>query len=167
MSRGFVKEGDQEELPVIPPRAPLPPGSTNYVTPQGFRDLLAERESLEEERRKVPKGNETEHRHTTMLIDGRLALLQERIASARVIDPENSPQHEVRFGATVTFRNGKETQQFQIVGVDEADIRQQKIAFTAPIAHALTGKKAGERAEFRRRGKVEKLEVLEVKYAQA
>lgn len=43
MSRGFVKEGDQEETPIIPPRAALPAGATNYVTPTGMELLQAER----------------------------------------------------------------------------------------------------------------------------
>jgi len=47
MSRGFVKEEDQEEPPFIPPRASLPPGAINYVTPEGYQDLIKERENLE------------------------------------------------------------------------------------------------------------------------
>ncbi len=44
MSRGFVKEGDQEEIPMVPPRAHLPEGAMNYVTPTGMNELLAEKE---------------------------------------------------------------------------------------------------------------------------
>jgi transcription elongation factor GreB len=43
MSRAFVNEDTQEELPVVPERAPLPAGSVNYVTPTGMEQLLAER----------------------------------------------------------------------------------------------------------------------------
>ena len=50
MSRGFVKEGDQEETPIIPQRAALPVGATNYVTPAGMELLQTEREQLEHER---------------------------------------------------------------------------------------------------------------------
>ena len=46
MSRGFVKEDDQEEAPLIPPRAPLPDGVANYVTPRGMRLLLEERDAI-------------------------------------------------------------------------------------------------------------------------
>jgi transcription elongation factor GreB len=42
MSRGFVKEDDQEEAPIIPPRAALPNGVTNYVTPNGLQELKTE-----------------------------------------------------------------------------------------------------------------------------
>jgi transcription elongation factor GreB len=38
MSRGFVKESDQEELPIVPPRADLPAGLVNYVTEFGYNE---------------------------------------------------------------------------------------------------------------------------------
>ncbi len=50
MSRGFVKEGDQEEIPMVPPRAYLPDGVVNYVTRTGMDQLLEERERLTDER---------------------------------------------------------------------------------------------------------------------
>ena len=46
MSRGFVKEGDQEEIPVLTPRAYLPDGVTNYVTQVGKAELLDEKQAL-------------------------------------------------------------------------------------------------------------------------
>jgi len=46
MSRGFVKEDDQEEIPLVPPRANLPEGVTNYVTQSGMDALLVEKENL-------------------------------------------------------------------------------------------------------------------------
>ena len=46
MSRGFVREEDQEEIPMVPPRADLPSGVTNYVTQVGMNQLLEERDFL-------------------------------------------------------------------------------------------------------------------------
>ena len=40
MSRGFIKEGDQEEIPMVPPRAYLPEGMPNYVTKEGLDALI-------------------------------------------------------------------------------------------------------------------------------
>ena len=60
MSRGFVKEGDQEETPIIPPRAALPKGATNYVTPTGLQLLLDERKQLEDERETTHNSKGTE-----------------------------------------------------------------------------------------------------------
>lgn len=47
MSRGFVKEEDQEETPFIPARAVLPVGEINYTTPVGYKELIEERKKLE------------------------------------------------------------------------------------------------------------------------
>lgn len=164
MSRGFVKEEDQEEIPIVPPRAPLPAGVANYVTPVGHSLLVAEKEALETQRRHLPKANEAERRRSALFIDGKLKLLNERIASARILEIKNQEPDEVRFGAIVEFNNGKKTLQFQIVGVDEADIKQKKIAFTAPIARALIGKKVNEIAEFRRDDSIQKLKILQIVY---
>jgi len=164
MSRGFVKEGDQEEIPVIPPRAALPQGVMNYVTPNGHQELLQEKEDLENEKRNLSDKNERERRQDKMFIDGKIKLLNQRINSARIISLEGQDSDEVRFGATVKFNNGKKELQFQIVGVDEANIKKRKIAFTAPIAKALIGKKVGEVAEFKRGSQVQKLKVLEIDY---
>lgn len=164
MSRGFVKEGDQEEIPLIPPRAPLPPGVANYVTREGYEALLREKEALESEKRNLPPGNEGERRRAALFIDGKMQLLLQRIASARTLDVQNQSKEVVRFGAVVDFLDGKKNMRFQIVGVDEADIKQGKVAFTAPIARALIGKKEGEIADFNRRGKIQKLKILKITY---
>lgn len=169
MSRGFVREEDQEEAPFIPPRAVLPPGVTNYVTQQGYQQLIKERQDLEAGRRGLDISSDKEKRHATAVIDGKLNLLNERISSARILKPEDQPKGEVRFGATVKFRflsvNQNSEQEFTIVGVDEADIKQRKIAFLAPLARALTGKKVGEKAEVVMAGKDQELEILGITYS--
>jgi len=147
MSRGFVKEDDQEEAPFIPPRAALPDGVPNYVTPRGLQLLLDERSALEAERAAVV-GSEAARRRAQAVVAGRLALLNERIVPARLVEP--APDHdEVRFGSAVTFtheagRMKGTTLTFTIVGVDEADVKQGRIAFTAPLARALMGRRTGD-----------------------
>jgi len=165
MSRGFVKEGDQEEAPFIPPRAALPAGVDNYVTPYGLEELLSERENLEKQLKNLPT-DETERRRESALIEGKLNLLNERISSARVINPKNQPQEEVRFGAVVTFELNGKTQKFQIVGVDEAQIKNKKIAFTAPLSQALIGSKSGEIVDFKNGNRKLKIKVLNIEYPQ-
>jgi len=166
MSRGFVKEEDQEEAPVIPPRAALPNGVTNYVTPFGYEALEKEQRDLESERANTTSENETESRRAKAVIDGKLKLLAERRASARIIHPNQQPEDEVRFGAKVKLKNHttNSIQQFQIVGVDEANVKQQKIAFVAPIAKAVTGLKVGEKAEFKLGTETRILEILDITY---
>lgn len=169
MSRGFVKEEDQEEAPFIPPRASLPAGVTNYVTPQGHRQLLEERENLEKERRNLDIASDKERRHVKALIDGKLNLLKERISSARILQPLDQPQNEVRFGARVQYKilTGKqqgEERSFTIVGVDEADIKRKKIAFPAPLAKALTGKKKGDITRVVLAGENQELQITDITY---
>lgn len=166
MSRGFVKEGDQEETPIIPPRAALPNGVTNYVTPRGMQLLLNERTQLEQERATLPTTHEQQRRIELAVLNGKLDLLNERIASARILDPATQPKEEVRFGATVTYKiaTSPTPQTFQIVGVDEADIAKRKIAFVAPIAVALTGHKVGEVVKFKLGGEIRQIEILKISY---
>ncbi|MBW2963050.1 GreA/GreB family elongation factor [Mesonia aestuariivivens] len=164
MSRGFVKEEDQEEAPMIPPRAALPDGVTNYVTPEGYEYLLQEKKELEEERASRDYSNETEKRRASGVIDGQLLSLKERIASARVIQPEDQIQDEVRFGARVKLKINGKTQEFKIVGVDEANIKKQKIAFVAPLAKAITGKSVYEEVNFKLGEESRSVEILEINY---
>ncbi|HRH68645.1 MAG TPA: GreA/GreB family elongation factor [Flavobacteriales bacterium] len=164
MSRGFVREDDQEEAPFVPPRAALPAGVPNHVTPRGLELLLAERVSLEAERSAV-SGSDDERRRENAVIDGRLDLLNERIATARVVEKAPGPQREVRFGNSVRFRykNGPQEgaeRTFTIVGVDEASLAELRIAFVAPVARALIGKRIGDLAEFQLGAQVQQLEVV-------
>jgi transcription elongation factor GreB len=166
MSRGFVKEGDQEETPIIPPRAALPAAAINYVTPAGMELLQTERKLLEDERTTLPTKDEQQRRIELAVINGKLDLLMERIASARILDPSTQPKDEVRFGATVTYKisTSPTPQTFQIVGVDEADIAKRKIAFVAPIAMALTGRKVGEIVPLKLGAESRALEVVKIQY---
>jgi transcription elongation factor GreB len=147
MSRGFIKEDDQEEVPIVPQRAFLPVGIPNFVTPAGMEQLLAEKQMLINERDKLSSTNENEKRIAVNFINAKLQLLNDRIADARIIDPKGDTQDEIRFGASVTLKNegsGK-IQVFQIVGVDEANIAKGKISFISPLAKALINKKAGDK----------------------
>ncbi|MGY5847328.1 GreA/GreB family elongation factor [Salegentibacter sp. HM20] len=164
MSRGFVKEDDQEEAPMIPPRAALPAGVTNYVTPGGLKLLQQEEENLIKQRAEAKGINDTETRRAKAVIDGKLKLLRERIQTARVLDPASQDAGEIRFGAKVSLKQAGKTQEFQIVGVDEADIKKQKIAFVAPIAKAITGAKVGDKIDFKLGNETRKLEILKITY---
>ena len=77
MSRGFIKEGDQEEIPMVPPRAYLPKGMPNYVTHEGLEALKKEREDLENER-VASSGNYI----MSNFIDAKMKLLINRINTA-------------------------------------------------------------------------------------
>ncbi len=152
MSRGFVKEDDQEEVPIVPQRAFLPEGVTNYVTLSGMNQLLAEKQMLIDERDNLSSTNENEKRIALNYINAKLQLLNNRIAEAKVVDLKEQPQNEIRFGALVTLKNevSVNVQIFQIVGVDEADISKSKISFISPLAKALINKKVGDKVTLKR-----------------
>jgi transcription elongation factor GreB len=90
--------------------------------------------------------------------------LRERISTARLLKPEDQPADEVRFGALVELLQNGNKQEFQIVGVDEANVKKQKIAFVAPIAKAVTGKKVGDKVDFKLGEETRKLEILKITY---
>ena len=166
MSRGFVKEGDQEEIPVLTPRAYLPEGAVNYVTQIGMDELLEEKRRLTSERERLSDTDEKERRIASNHLNAKLQLMNERILTAKIIDLDKQSPDEVWFGATVTLRiNGEaKLQKYQIVGVDEADVSRGKISFVSPIAKILTGKEVGEKATLKLANGERTFEIVEIAY---
>ncbi|MBC5773299.1 GreA/GreB family elongation factor [Pontibacter sp. KCTC 32443] len=171
MSRAFVKEDDSGEAPIIPPRAALPPGVTNYVTPRGLDQLRNELAELETERSQAEanRDNEAERTRQLTILNGRIAALTSRITSAKVIEAKDQPADQVRFGATVTLKTikGKNIgfeRTFTIVGVDEASVEQGRIAFVAPIAKIVTGAKVGQTITLRLGKDEEVAEITHISY---
>ncbi|GAB4016926.1 GreA/GreB family elongation factor [Spirosoma koreense] len=168
MSRAFLKNESADDPVVIPARAPLPPATTNYVTPRGLRLLHTELDELETERAQaqIDSGDETERTRRLAELNGRIANLNQRIASAKVVDTPTQASDGVRFGATVDLRSltnkAAKTMQFTIVGVDEANASQGLIAFTAPIARLLLGKHVGESISLRTPQGENKLQITHI-----
>lgn len=140
MSRAFIKEDASGEEVIVPSRAPLPPGTPNLVTPRGLALLKAELAELTALRERVSSDP-----RQIAAIEGRIEALEERLSSAQLVRLEDQPRDEVGFGATVTVRTATgEERRLSIVGVDEASIRENRVAFTAPIARALMGHRVGD-----------------------
>jgi len=100
-------------------------------------------------------------------VEGRIAEVEFKLSNAQIIDPkELDAEGRCVFGATVDLEDlaSGETVTYQIVGDDEADIKQGKISIGSPIARALIGKFAGDVAEVQAPGGVREYEVLDVKY---
>ena len=152
MSRGFVKEGDQEEVPMVLPRAFLPKSVPNYVTEEGLKLLREEMLALKHER--ASAGSNYVHKN---YIDAKINLLSERLNSAVFIDVKNKKVDAdvVSFGSYVKFND----KVVRIVGVDEADASKGLISFVSPIAKALIGKKKGDRVEVKLPKGVEVVEI--------
>jgi transcription elongation factor GreB len=166
MSRGFVKEDDQEDVPMVPQRAYLPEGVTNFVTPSGMNQLLAEKQALIDEKNNL-NISENEGRIAINFINAKLQLLNNRIAEARIVNLNEQPQKEIRFGAMVSLKTeaSVKIQTFRIVGVDEADISKGKVSFISPIARLLINKKIGDKVVLKQAGKDIIFEVTGISYA--
>jgi transcription elongation factor GreB len=166
MSRGFVKEDDQEDVPMVPQRAYLPAGATNFVTQTGMNQLLAEKQMLENEKNNLNNASENEKRIELNYINAKLQLLNNRIAEARIVNLNEQPQNEIRFGATVTLKTkaSKNFQTFQIVGADEADISKGKVSYISPISRLLINKTIGDKVILKQAGKDIIFEVIDISY---
>src|SRR5580765_242873 len=100
-------------------------------------------------------------------IEGRIAELESKLANAQVIDPKLLQDSEGRcvFGATVEVEDGEgQASTWQIVGEDEADIKQSRISVSSPMARALIGKEAGESVEVKTPGGIKRYEIIDVRY---
>ncbi|MFD0390014.1 transcription elongation factor GreA [Tistrella bauzanensis] len=82
-------------------------------------------------------------------IEGRIGELEDKLSRSEVIDPTKLSGDRVKFGATVKVVDEEtdEETSYQIVGVDEADLKIGRISVTSPMARALINKAAGETVE--------------------
>jgi transcription elongation factor GreA len=100
-------------------------------------------------------------------IEGRIKDVEAKLANAQVIDPKLvETDGRCVFGATVELEEAKsgEAVTYQIVGDDEADIKQGKVSISSPLARALIGKSAGDEVEVQTPGGVRRYEITDVRY---
>jgi len=184
MNKAFVREnadapddGDDEGA-ALPP---LPAGTRNYLTPQGWRRLREELMTLlDVERPKVVEvvswaaknGDRSENgdylygKKRLREIDRRIRFLTRRLDIAEVADPSaHHGSDRIFFGATVTYANARgEERTITIKGIDESDSLQGEVSWIAPIARALLKARIGDELQLATPGGTETLEVLDVRY---
>ena len=100
-------------------------------------------------------------------IEGRIAEVEGKLSAAQIIDPTSiNADGRVVFGATVTLEDEDSGQQvtYQIVGEDEADIKQNLLNFGSPIARALIGKEEGDSVSVQAPGGTKNYEIVGVEY---
>ena len=100
-------------------------------------------------------------------VEGRIAELEAKISNAQVIDPtELNADGRVVFAATVKLLDMESDDEvtYQIVGDDEADIKEGKVSINSPISRAMIGKEAGDVAEVMAPGGIREYEILDVLY---
>ncbi len=99
--------------------------------------------------------------------EGRIAEIEAKLAYAQIIDVTKLPPSDrVVFASTVllTEEDSEEEKRYQIVGEDEADIKEGKISFSSPIARALIGKFVGDIVDVQTPGGLRTYEIVDVRY---
>ena len=100
-------------------------------------------------------------------LEGRIAELESKLSNAQVIDPKAlDADGKCVFGATVelTDLSSGDSVTYQIVGDEEADIKQGRISISSPVARALIGKYAGDTAVVKAPGGEREYEIVDVRY---
>jgi transcription elongation factor GreB len=153
----------------------------NYITPDGYRRLREEYEALfgKERPRLVEtiswaagNGDRSENgdyiygRKRLREIDRRLGWLSRRMKDAKVVDPAEQPDRaKVYFGATVTLLDEEEKERVvTLVGEDETDAANGRIAWTSPIAAAIRGAAVGDVRRVALPSGERELEVAAIRY---
>jgi len=194
MSRAFVNEdassANEAEAPEL--KIPVPPGSRNYLTPEGADALSRELHELTGTERpaaqsalaaataagSTPDPDELAALRSRLgAADRRIAYLDAMAALAEVIGPPPEGEDRVKFGAWVRVREPGQAgrwepgqarpdveREYRIVGIDEADPDRGRIGWPSPVARALMGKRAGDRAQVKLPGGARELLVLSIRY---
>ena len=169
---------EDEEFQGLPP---LPPGTRNYMTPQGHRQMRAELMNLlDVERPKVVEtvswaaknGDRSENgdylygKKRLREIDRRIRHLTRRLDIAEVADPSaHHGRDQVFFGATVTYADsGGQEHTVTIKGIDESDSLRGEISWISPVARALLKAREGDEVMLMTPAGLQRLEVIEVRY---
>lgn len=182
MNKAFTKEpegnDDDDDSPGLPP---LPAGTKNYLTPEGYQRLREELMTLlDVERPKVVEvvswaaknGDRSENgdylygKKRLREIDRRIRFLTKRLDIAEVADPSaHFGNDQIFFGATVTYANADgDERTITIKGIDETDNLKGEVSWISPIARALLKARVGDEVSLVTPGGLEKLEVVEVVY---
>ena len=106
-------------------------------------------------------------REQQSLNEGRIQDIESKLADAQIIDVTKIPTTgRVVFGATVTIvdEDGDDETTYQIVGEDEADLKQGKISVLSPISRALIGKDTGDVASVSSPSGVKDYEIIKVEH---
>jgi transcription elongation factor GreB len=181
MSKAFTRESDGADDDDDVSLPPLPKGSKNYITPQGYAALRDELfDLIDNERPKVVEivhwaasnGDRSENgdylygKKRLREIDRRIRFLTKRLEIAEVADPSiHHGNDQVFFGATVTYMEASGTERtVTIMGIDEADSLKAQVTWVSPIARALLKSREGDVVKLVTPMGVQEVEVVQVVY---
>ncbi len=98
-------------------------------------------------------------------LEGRIRMVEDKIARAQVIEPGEQETDQVRFGTTVVLSDAESGEEvsYRIVGEDEADISEGLISITSPVARALLGKGVDDEVQVKVPKGTRAFEILEIR----
>ena len=151
----------------------------NYMTQQGYDNLVAEINELESVQRPEisrqiaearDKGDLSENaeydaaKEAQGLLEGKIAQLKTILSNARIIDESRLSTDSVQILNKVTIKNLKNGAQmvYTLVSDSEANLKQNKISINTPIAKGLMGKKVGDVVEVQTPGGIVSFEIVEI-----
>jgi transcription elongation factor GreB len=169
-----IAAGEEEEAESVP-------GGKNYITPDGFDRLKAERRQLwTVDRPEIVRvvewaagnGDRSENgdyiygKKRLREIDRRLRFLDKRLEAAVPVDPtRQNRRDQVFFGATVTYAREDDSETtVTITGIDETTFGDGRISWTSPVARALMQRRVGDTVTVRTPSGPEALEILAIAY---
>jgi len=153
------------------------------LTPEGYKQLKAELDTLRGEKRREIAGRIAAARefgeiaenaeyddakNEQMMLEHRISQLEERLANAQVIDTKKVDTSVVSIGSVVRLRDvdAKQTVEYFIVGSAEANPTESKLSNESPVGKAIMGRKKGEVVEVvTPRGSKVKFKIMEIKAA--
>jgi transcription elongation factor GreB len=180
MSKAFIKE-PEADLDYDDEVLEFPPGTKNYITPEGLHRLQEEFDRLQKVERPqtvetvswaAGNGDRSENgdyiygKQRLRDIDRRLRYLRKRMEIAEVVDPARQKDHDrIYFGAMVVYRNSRDEEKtVRIVGIDEARPEHDEVSWVSPIAKALLRAGEGDVVDVTTPMGVERIEVLKISY---
>jgi transcription elongation factor GreB len=165
MSRAFLNEDKFEQAGDELVERPVSP-HPNYVTPAGLEQLQSEAIRLEALRKQlIAKKDDPFALQLKAEAERDLRYYAARLESALVVDPCIQPSNEVRFGAVVDVEDEEgASNEFSIVGEDEADVARNKVSWVSPLAKALIGGHVGDTVKWHRPAGDMELEIIGIRY---
>lgn len=153
--------------------------AVTYMTADGYKKLVEDLYELESIQRPAiskqiaearDKGDLSENaeydaaKEAQGMLEMKISLLKETIASARMIDESKINTNEVQIMTRAKIKNTKTGQimSYMIVSESEANLKEGKLSVTTPIAKGLLGKKIGEKASITVPSGVMEFEVIEI-----
>lgn len=153
--------------------------AVTYMTAEGYKKLKEELNELERVQRPAiskqiaearDKGDLSENaeydaaKEAQGLLEMKISLLKETLATARMIDESKISTNEVQILNRVKIKNSKTGQvmSYMIVSESEANLKEGKLSVTTPIAKGLLGKKVGEKASVQVPSGLMEFEVVEI-----